>query len=48
MEVAAGDPSLADAAVRAVKQWKYQPYVVDGQPVQSQTRITVRFTMPSP
>lgn len=47
IEVASGDPLLAEAAVHAVRQWKYQPYVVDGQPVQSQTRITIRFSLPN-
>ena len=47
IEIAAGNPVLAEAAVHAVKQWKYQAYVVDGRPVQSQMRITIRFTLPS-
>ena len=47
IEIATGNPVLAEAAVHAVRQWKYQPYVVDGRPVQSQTRITIRFTLPS-
>jgi TonB family protein len=47
IEVSTGDPVLAEAAVHAVRQWKYQPYVVDGRSVQSQTRITIRFTLPS-
>jgi protein TonB len=47
IEIATGNPVLAEAAVHAVRQWKYQPYVVDGHPVQSQARITIRFTLPS-
>jgi TonB family protein len=42
-----GDPLLAEAATQAVKQWKYQPYVVDGRPVERQERITVKFSLPS-
>jgi TonB family protein len=42
-----GDPVLAEAAVQAVRQWKYRPSIVDGQPVEMQTRITIRFTLPS-
>lgn len=42
-----GDPLLAEAATQAVKQWKYQPYYVDGQAVDRQERITVKFTLPS-
>lgn len=41
-----GDPVLAEAATQAVKQWKYQPYIVDGRPVERQERITVRFRLP--
>jgi TonB family protein len=41
-----GDPLLAEAAAQAVKQWKYQPFTVDGHPVARQERITVRFRLP--
>jgi len=47
IEIVAGDPLLAEAATQAVKQWKYQPYSVNGQPVERQERITVKFTLPS-
>jgi TonB family protein len=47
IEIVAGDPLLAEAATQAVKQWKYQPYYVNGQPVERQERITVKFTLPS-
>lgn len=42
-----GNPLLAEAATQAVKQWKYQPYYVDGQPAERLERITVKFTLPS-
>jgi TonB family protein len=42
-----GNAMLADAAVQAVRQWRYQPYSVDGRPVEMQTRVTIRFTLPS-
>ena len=45
--VVEGNPVLAAAAVQAVRQWKYQPYVVNGRPVEMQTRITIRFTLPA-
>jgi TonB family protein len=45
--VVEGNPVLAEAATQAVKQWRYQPFVVDGQPVERQERITVRFSLPS-
>jgi len=41
-----GDPVLAEAALQAVRQWRYRPYSVDGRPVEMQTRITIRFTLP--
>lgn len=42
-----GDPLLAEAAASAVKQWKYQPYSVNGRQVERQERITVKFSLPS-
>ena len=47
IDVLKGDPLLTEAAVHAVRQWKYQPYLVDGRPVESQTRITINFALPS-
>jgi len=44
--VVSGDPLLAPAAVRAVKQWRYQPSSENGQAIESQTRITMNFTLP--
>ena len=44
--VVEGNSLLADAAVQAVRQWRYQPFSVDGQSVEMQTRITIRFTLP--
>jgi protein TonB len=38
-----GDPVLARAALDAVRQWRYKPYYLDGQPVEIQTQITVKF-----
>jgi TonB family protein len=46
VKVISGDPSLARAAVDAVKQWKYKPYLLDGSPVEIQTQITVNFKLP--
>lgn len=43
LKVVSGDPILADAAEEAVKQWKYRPYLLEGQPVEVKTTITVRF-----
>ncbi|MGC2370005.1 MAG: TonB family protein [Candidatus Sulfotelmatobacter sp.] len=46
VKVLSGDPSLAHAAVDAVKQWKYKPYLLDGVPVEIQTQVTVNFKLP--
>lgn len=42
-----GHPLLAEAAASAIKQWKYQPYSVNGRQVERQERITVKFSLPS-
>ena len=38
-----GDPMLAQAAMEAVKQWKYTPYFLDGEPIEVETRAVVSF-----
>jgi TonB family protein len=45
--VVSGDPLLAPAATDAVKQWKYRPYLLNGQAVEVDTQITVNFTLTS-
>ena len=42
-KVLRGDPVLAHAALEAVRQWRYKPYYLDGEPVEIQTQITVNF-----
>jgi len=41
-----GDPVLGKAAMDAVRQWKYKPYFLNGEPVEVQTQITVNFKLP--
>jgi protein TonB len=41
-----GDGVLARAAMDAVKQWKYKPYYLNGEPVEIDTQITVNFKLP--
>jgi len=43
LKVLSGDPVLAQAALEAVRQWRYKPYYLDGDPVEIQTQITVNF-----
>jgi protein TonB len=44
--VLSGDAQLTKAAVDAVKQWKYKPYLLNGEPVEIQTQVTVKFELP--
>lgn len=39
------NPDLARAAVEAVSQWRYQPTLLNGEPVEIDTTIQVRFTL---
>ncbi len=45
LQILSGPAILAAAAREAVKQWHFKPYVLDGQPVETQARITVNFTI---
>jgi TonB family protein len=38
-----GDALLAQAAVEAVRQWRYRPTMLNGQPVETQTQVVVNF-----
>ena len=46
VQVLSGDPVLAKAAVDAVKQWEYRPYLLNEQPVEIETQINVVFKSP--
>ena len=43
--VSSASPLLNQAAVEAVKQWRYRPYILNGEPVEVDTTITVNFTL---
>ena len=45
VRVESGLPILAQAAIDAVKQWRYKPYMIDGEPVEVDSRITINFTL---
>ncbi len=45
VRVESGLPILAQAAIDAVKQWRYKPYVIDGEPVEIDSRVTINFTL---
>lgn len=38
-----GNPQLADAAIAAVRQWRYKPFTVDGKKVPIRTQVIVTF-----
>ena len=43
LQVVSGNPLLAGSALNAVKDWRYRPYLVDGQAVEVETTVTVNF-----
>ncbi|PYX36452.1 MAG: hypothetical protein DMG81_16015 [Acidobacteria bacterium] len=47
LKVVSGDAVLAHAAQEAVKQWKYKPYYLNGDPVSIETQIQVNFKLPN-
>jgi periplasmic protein TonB len=45
LEVISGNPILANPALQAVRQWRYQPTRLNGEPVEVETFITVNFIL---
>ncbi|MBZ5706767.1 MAG: energy transducer TonB [Acidobacteriia bacterium] len=45
LQVVSGPAILSSAAREAVKQWRFKPYYQAGQPVETEARITVNFTI---
>ena len=45
LRVISGHPMLVQSALDAVKQWRYKPYYLNGEPVEVDTTITVNFTL---
>ncbi|HEY2384036.1 MAG TPA: energy transducer TonB [Terriglobia bacterium] len=45
LRVISGHPLLNQAALDAVRQWKYRPTLLNGEPVEVLTTITVTFTL---
>jgi protein TonB len=44
LNVVAGPPMLRGAATDAVQRWRYKPYLLNGEPTEVDTTITVNFT----
>ena len=40
-----GPPALASSAIEAVKRWKYQPYVINGEPFEVETTVEISFSL---
>ena len=47
VKVLSGESMLAQAAVDAVRQWKYRPFLLNAEPVEIQTQITINFKLPN-
>jgi TonB family protein len=45
VQAVSGDPVLANSATDAISQWVYQPYTVNGKPVEVETEIVVDFRL---
>lgn len=45
VQVLSGHPMLVQAAIEAVRQWRYRPYVLNGEPVEVETEVTVKFIL---
>ncbi len=45
LEVLSGHPLLIPSALQAVKQWRYKPTLLNGQPVEVVTQVDVNFTL---
>jgi protein TonB len=45
LRVISGPPLLQDAAMDAVKTWRYRPYLLNGEPVEVETTVNVVFAL---
>jgi periplasmic protein TonB len=45
LRLVSGHPMLADAALAAVRQWRFRPYVLNNEAIEVETQITVNFTL---
>jgi TonB family protein len=46
LSIVSGPTLLVPASLEAVRQWKYKPYLLNGEPLAMQTQITVLFLLP--
>jgi protein TonB len=45
LHAVSGHPMLIQSAIDAVRQWRYKPYFLNGEPVEVDTTVTVNFTL---
>lgn len=45
LRVLSGHPMLVQAALDAVRQWRYRPYILNGDAVEVETQVTVNFVL---
>ena len=45
MQVISGHPLLVPAALQALRQWKYQPTILNDEPVPVKLLVTLKFTL---
>lgn len=45
LRAVSGHPMLIPAAIEAVEQWRYRPYILNNEPVEVETQITVNFVL---
>jgi len=45
LQVTSGSPMLVAAAIEAVRRWRYRPFLLNGEPVEVSTSITIVFSL---
>jgi protein TonB len=45
LKLISGHPMLVPAALQAVSQWRYRPYILNGDAIEVETQITVNFIL---
>lgn len=47
VQLISGDPVLAPSAIEAVKQWHYKPYLLNGEPIEVDSKVTLNYELSS-
>ena len=45
LQLVSGHPMLVRAAMDAVRQWRYRPYILNDEPIEVETQVTVKFVL---